>query len=84
MENFDFKGEIDQVDPESVTMTVGEVFKGLIKENTIQLLRVEVGCMHYLDFKTGDKLIIKLEFCGGYRGRRKAEETESLNLLRSG
>ncbi|GHA26344.1 hypothetical protein GCM10007103_04630 [Salinimicrobium marinum] len=60
--SFDFivKGEIDQVAPESVTMTVEEVYKGSIKENTIQLLRGGPDCMHSLDFKPGDKLIIGL------------------------
>lgn len=62
IESFDFivVGEIDQVAPEFVTMKVEEVYKGSIKENTIQLLRGGTDCMHSLDFKPGDKLIIGL------------------------
>ena len=60
--SFDFivMGEIDCVDPEFVTMKVEEVYKGNIKENTVQLLRGGPDCMHSLDFKPEDKLIIAL------------------------
>jgi hypothetical protein len=60
--SFDFivMGEIVWVTPEFVTMKVEEVYKGSLEENTIQLLRGGPDCMHSLDFKPGDKLIIGL------------------------
>ena len=59
---FDFivKGKIDKVDLEFVSLKIEEAYKGAISGDNITLFRGGPDCMHYLDFKHGDTIIIGL------------------------